>query len=34
VRQWVNGPNSSPVLVLTAKGVEIKAKATESANHL
>jgi hypothetical protein len=30
----VNGPNSSPVLVLNTKGEEIKAKATGSTNHL
>jgi hypothetical protein len=30
----VKGPNSSSVLVLNAKGGEIKAKATGSANHL
>jgi hypothetical protein len=30
----VKGPNSSSVLVLDAKGGEIKAKATGSANHL
>jgi hypothetical protein len=28
-----NGPNSSSVLVLNAKGGEIKAKATGSANR-
>jgi hypothetical protein len=30
----VKGQNSSPILVLNAKGGEIKAKATRSANHL
>ena len=30
----VKGPKRSPVLVLNAKGVEIKAKANGSANHL
>jgi hypothetical protein len=30
----LKGPNRSPVLLLNAKGGEIKAKATGSANHL
>jgi hypothetical protein len=30
----VKGPNNYPILVLNAKGGEIKAKATGSANHL
>jgi hypothetical protein len=34
VRQWGRGQKNDPILVLNAKGGEIKAKATGSANHL
>jgi hypothetical protein len=34
VRQWGEMAKNDPVLVLNAKGGEIKAKATGSANHL
>jgi hypothetical protein len=34
VRQWGYRAKNDPVLVLNAKGGEIKAKATGSANHL
>jgi hypothetical protein len=34
VRQWGLRAKNFPVLVLNAKGGEIKAKATGSANHL
>jgi hypothetical protein len=34
VRQWGYRAKNDPVLVLHAKGGEIKAKANRSANHL
>jgi hypothetical protein len=34
VKQWGYMAKNDPVLVLNAKGGEIKAKANESANHL
>jgi hypothetical protein len=34
VRQWGYRAKNNPILVLNAKGGEIKAKATGSANHL
>jgi hypothetical protein len=34
VRHWGYRAKNDPVLVLNAKGGEIKAKATRSANHL
>jgi hypothetical protein len=34
VRQWDSWAKNDPILVLNAKGGEIKAKANGSANHL